>query len=237
MQILFILRKLEPVSSKSDKKLAIYCRITIDGKRAVFSTQLKIADKYWNQKAQAITLRNEEARQDNETLRFIRTSLKEIHNRLLRERKRITVQIIKNTYFQKDKPIPTFLDCFQSLIKRLAKEGVALSTVQTYRYKYQNTERYLQEQKKLKILPDEFTPAMADNFVFWLKTEKECNHNHSIKHLQLVKQVLRFAVKQEFIQEIPSNTIVLLWKNIQLRLLYPLMSWKELVVIPLISLI
>lgn len=80
MEILFVLR----LNKRNKYRPAtIYCRITLNGKRApAFSTYLKIDPKEWESKAQKIISSRSGTDQDNDTLDNIRNCLKDIYNEL-----------------------------------------------------------------------------------------------------------------------------------------------------------
>jgi site-specific recombinase XerD len=210
MEILFVLRK----SKRNKLKPAtLYCRITIDGKRAPgdFSTFIRIKEEHWQSKAQKIILPDGatdaeglSADHDNDTLINIRNTIKEIYNEFIRKGKPVTANLIKLEYLSRGKPSHTFIQIFEEVIKRKSARKMAKGTIQHNESKYRNTVRFLSSVNRLDLLPEEFTIKLADNFEQWLRTELEkCSHNHAMKHLQLVKQVLKHAARQQYIMVSP----------------------------------
>jgi integrase len=199
MEILFVLRKNK---RNKEKSATIYCRITVDGKRANgdFSTFVKTSPECWDSKAQKILSKSLEASEDNDTLTNIRSGLKEVYNDFMRRQKPITAQLLKLEYLQRAKPGRTFLQVFAELITRKEARKKAEGTIKHNWSKFRNCERFLASIGRLDLLPDEFTIKLADDFEHYLRTTlKACSHNHAMKHIQLLKQVLKHAARQQYI--------------------------------------
>jgi hypothetical protein len=135
MEILFLLRKNKRNLYKS---ATVYCRLTVDGKRANadFSTFVKVDPMDWNPKAQKSFLKNSGTEQDNDTLDNIRNSLKIFLMILIRRQRPVTAQAIKMEYLQSTKPRLSFLQLFKQLIERKKTKKLAAGTVRHNESKY-----------------------------------------------------------------------------------------------------
>ena len=88
--------------STPDDQGVLYTRITYNGKRTEFSTSRKINLRLWSSKSGKAKGTSEESRAVNRFLDSIRASLYEIHDRLLRESRRISATTIKEIYLGKE---------------------------------------------------------------------------------------------------------------------------------------
>lgn len=199
MEILFVLR-----SNKRNKHkpATIYCRITVNGKRApAFSTFIKTTTYEWDSKAQKIISSRSGTDQDNDTLDNIRNSLKDIYNELIRRQKPITANIIHQLYKKEERPSVTFLEIFEQLIERKKERKLADGTIEHNTYKFNNTKYFLQSIGRTDLLADEWNENLAYEFEDYLFKElKQCSNNHAARHIQLIKAVLKLAVRKRYIQ-------------------------------------
>jgi integrase/recombinase XerD len=198
MEVLFVLR-----SNKRDKTRmsTLYCRITYNGKRASeFSTFVNVWPQQWHSKTQVVIGKGPEVAADNDTLQNIRTTLKEIYNEWTRKGKPITAQALKLEYTRMNQPVITFLKAFTELLERKRVLKMAHNTLRQNMAKYNNTKKFLDAISRPDLLPEEFDERLADNFRIWLLTNlAKCGNDHAMKHLQLIKQVLKHCVRQKYL--------------------------------------
>ena len=96
----------------------IYTRITYKGKRAEFSTGRRIILQSWNSKIGKARGISDEARAVNRYLDTIRAALYEINDRLLREDRIISANIIKDIHLGKQEKQYMLLEIFGIIMIR-----------------------------------------------------------------------------------------------------------------------
>jgi integrase/recombinase XerD len=209
MEILFVLR----LNPRDKTKLAtIYCRLTLEGQRAGdFSTFEHVLPDEWHAKGQLVISGTEEARLTNEALSGIRNDLKGIYNRLkIDPEVSLSAVGIKAEYLRKEIPSRTFADVFMLLMERKKLLKRAKGTIDGNFYKFSNLKAFLKAKGKEKLLPGQFTETVADEFEFWLRGNlPSCGIEHVAKHLQLVKETLKLAVKLGDINRNPLEALTL----------------------------
>jgi site-specific recombinase XerD len=206
LETLFVLRLNQQAK---ERPATIYCRITVNGLRSGdFSTFIKVLPQHWERKAQLITSGTEEADQDNERLRQIRTTLKTIFNRLCQERENVTAYLVKEEFLSQAKPEKTLLEVFQEFVDRqhklVSRGKVALNTMKGYRSRLNILREYLTSHKKEGLVCDLVTNKFAHAYTLHLKTKEDpCGQNAAMKHVRGISQVLDYAVQQEYIKANP----------------------------------
>ena len=84
--------------SGSDGKSPIYCRITIEGRRAEFSTGKRVEASNWETKPGIAKGKIEEAMHINKELTKIKSDLQRTFDRLEAVQQRVTAEMLRNTY-------------------------------------------------------------------------------------------------------------------------------------------
>lgn len=201
--ILFFLRN----RGKSESNLStIYARITVDSKRSEFSTQHKATDK-WDPKLGKMTGTSAEARMVNRHLDDVRTKIYEIYDRLLREDKPISAQIIRDMYQGKDDEQRMLLELFKEhndRIESLIGKGYSTGTLQRYKAARTHLKNYLLFLKRAGDIPlREIDYQFISGFEHYLKSEKNCAHNTATKYIVNFKKIMRIALANQYIDKDP----------------------------------
>ena len=127
----------------------IYVRITIDGKRAEFSTGRKVQPRIWDAAYGKVLGFSQEVRQLNSYLSKIRTDLY-LHADKLRDRGQVLTAVsLKESYLGLDKPSKMLLEIFQEhndQVDSLVGRDFAEGTAERYRTTKSHLSEYLQRE-------------------------------------------------------------------------------------------
>jgi len=193
-------------AKKSLKAATIYARITVDSKRSEFSTQHKATEK-WDPKLGKMTGTSAEARMVNRHLDDVRTKIYEIYDRLIREDKPVSAQIIRDIYQGKDDEQRMLLELFKEhndRIESLIGKGYSNGTLQRYKAARTHLENYLLFlKKKNDIALREIDYQFISGFEHYLKSQKNCAHNTATKYIVNFKKIMRIALANQFIDKDP----------------------------------
>ncbi|MEZ7497107.1 site-specific integrase [Leeuwenhoekiella aequorea] len=193
-------------AKKSLKAATIYARITVDSKRSEFSTQHKATEK-WDPKLGKMTGTSAEARMVNRHLDDVRTKIYEIYDRLIREDKPVSAQIIRDIYQCKDDEQRMLLELFKEhndRIESLIGKGYSNGTLQRYKAARTHLENYLLFlKKKNDIALREIDYQFISGFEHYLKSQKNCAHNTATKYIVNFKKIMRIALANQFIDKDP----------------------------------
>jgi site-specific recombinase XerD len=189
----------------------IYCRLTVQGTSKEFSTQLWIEDKKWNVDASKVIGNSEASKSANYTLYTIKTSLFNIRASLQEQGKLITSIIVINTHLGKTGTKYTLIDIHryynEKHIKPLLNKDYSDGTYERYKTSLEHTKRFLKfKYGSDDIAMEELNLAFATGYEFYLKTERDCSHNTTLKYIKNLKAVINFGVKQGWIIANPLNT-------------------------------
>ncbi len=201
----FILRNKE-----IDGKQPLYARITVNKTRCELSLKYCLHKKDWNDARGIAKPRNEELKQVNSYLEEIRGKLARHYRELLMEEKAVNAETVKDAYAGKVKEQKTYslgwlIAHHNDMMKAVLKRGSMKN--------YYTTEKYIKNFLKrnyhkgdilLRDLRYEFITA----FEFFIrshpvKKNDPCTNNGTMKHLERLKKIVAWALKNEWIDKNP----------------------------------
>ena len=179
------------------EKAAIYCRITVNGKRAELSVKRFIEPSKWIKTAGMVKGSSEEARIINNQLDIIRTSIYRIYVEQTSLGKFITSDLLKNEFLGNTEKEKTFLEAFKyhnDQMKELIGVDVVKSTHTKFETVYKKCSDFLKKRiKRSDVYLKELDYKFITDFEHYLKTEG-ITHNTAMKYIRNVKKVINQTV-------------------------------------------
>lgn len=179
------------------EKAAIYCRITVNGKRAELSVKRFIEPSKWIKTAGMVKGSSEEARIINNQLDIIRTSIYRIYVEQTSLGKFITSDLLKNEFLGNTQKEKTFLEAFKyhnDQMKELIGVDVVKSTHTKFETVYKKCSDFLKKRiKRSDVYLKELDYKFITDFEHYLKTEGIA-HNTAMKYIRNVKKVINQTV-------------------------------------------
>ena len=117
-KVLFYLKKNAP---KKNGKVAIMCRITIDGNQAQFSTKQEVLPDKWDLKFGRVSGKADEALKINLKLDEVRTRLQSLYDELIKHDNFVTADKLKNTFLGFDVTEETLLSFYKKFLEDFTK--------------------------------------------------------------------------------------------------------------------
>lgn len=214
LNILFYLKRGR--STPNDISI-IYTRITINGKRSEFSTGRQIELRKWSSGSGNAKGNSEESKSINRYLDSIKTKLYDIYYRLSRDNQSISSKIIRDIYFGKGEEERMLMEIFQEhndQMKKLIGKGFTKGTMQRYDACKNHIENYLLFDYKKKDIPvQEVDHKFITGFDHYLKSQKDCAHNTSLKYIVNFKKIIRIAYANQWIDRDPFFHWKGTWKS------------------------
>ena len=185
----------------------LYARITFNGKRAEFSTSRKIDLRFWNSRSGKAKGNSERAKSIDRFIESIKASIYDVYDRLVREKKTISARIIRDEYFGKEEEPHMLIEIFQQHndeMERLIGKGYTKGTMQRYKACKKHIEEYLLYTYKKKDIPvQEVDHKFITGFEYYMKSQKDCAHNTTVKYIVNFKKIIRIAYANQWIERDP----------------------------------
>lgn len=196
--------------TNKESKHPIYCRVTAQGKSRQFSTQVWVLDNKWNPSSSKVIGTNESAKTANNSLDGIRQNLMNVRADLQQQGKLITAELVVNIHLGKAEKQYTLIQIHEyhneQYVKKLIGKDFALGTYGRYQASLDHVKRFLKYKDSTNdILLSELSYSFATDYEFYLKTERNCAHNTTIKYIKNLKAVINYAVKQEWLKYNPLD--------------------------------
>jgi hypothetical protein len=150
----------------------------------------------------------EDARKINDILDGFKMKAYDYQRELMTENKPITIDNFRLKWYGKSMERPRMLmEIFEQHNKQmtaLVNKEFAPLTLERYETSKRHTESFLKWKYKvgdidIKALKYEF---IAD-YEFWLKTERKCDHNTTVKYLSNFKKIVNICIKNGWLDRDP----------------------------------
>lgn len=214
MNILFYPKK----SERNDVGMVmLYARITINGKRGEFSLGRRIDEQRWDSRGGKLRGTTTEVSNFNRFLDNVKNRLYDIYDSLLKEREDISATIIKNIYLGKEGKEYMLLEIFQEHndeIESLLGKGFTKGTLQRYKAAYKHVSAYIIQNYHRNDIPvRRVDHKFITGLEFFLKSQRNCEHNTAIKYVVNFKKIMRIALANEWITKDPFFHWKASWKT------------------------
>jgi len=213
----FVLRSNRQQNGKS----AVYARITINGTRCELALKEYLLPADWNVGKGMAVPRNKALKQFNSYLEEVRGKLARHYRELQMNGERLTAAAVKDAYsgIIKEKKVDHSLlwvvSQHNSMMQQVLKKGSMKNYLTTERYLKLFLSKYL---KTADILLKDLAYEFITAFEFYIRTQPmkksdPCTNNGTMKHLERLKKIVNWAVKNEWIDKNPFANFQLKFKR------------------------
>lgn len=202
--LLFYLKK-----SKSNQEgpVSIYARITIDSKRAEFSTGRDCNPERWNSHAGRCDGTKEEIRALNTYLDTIQAKMYDAHRKLLDAGSLITVETLKNKFSGKNQKPISLVKIFQDhndKMKALLGKEFAPGTLQRYEISLKHTIDFIKWKFNTSDIDiRSINLAFITEYEFYLRSVRNCGNNSAVKYIKNFGKIIRICIANGWLDQSP----------------------------------
>ena len=143
----------------------------------------------------------------NHYLETVKAKFYQIHRELEINGKKVTANVVRDRYHGKDESSKTLVDVYKEHNKK-CRALIGIDFTESTVEKFDTSLARLQEYIKYRcgtddILLSEINTQFINDFDFYLKTVRKCQHNSSLKHLKNLKKIIRIALANDWIKKAP----------------------------------
>ena len=202
ISVLFYAKKSK---TKSNFRVPIYLRITVNGKRAEFSTGKDVEISKWSSAQNRLKGNSEEARAINKYLDILKSNVLVLENKLALSRESFDAIDIKNLLTGANTTerylIPIFEEHNTKIEKLLGKE-YAPATLKNFKTCLAHLKEFLWKfHKKSDIDIQKLEPSFLNDFDFFLRTKPNINNNSAVKHTKNLSKILKLCYQNNWIEK------------------------------------
>lgn len=199
-------------------EVAIQLKVTVNKEKIEVSINQTIKPELWNSSTEKATGKDRKSLEINSRLDSIRFRLMEINGEDISARK-----IVNKYKGIETEPRIILLSIFQEHNERCHKlEGkdMSRSTIMRYETAYRRTQGFIQFQyKKEDVDIEEVNYQFVKDYEFFLKTERDCNYNSTMKYLKNFKKIIRIALANEWLKKDPFMNFKMTYEEVQCEFL------------------
>ncbi|MBD1365352.1 site-specific integrase [Mucilaginibacter sp. ZT4R22] len=193
----------------ADGTAPIYLRITIDGQRIEVSSKRNANPSKWNASAQKLAGTGEQVRSVNEYLKTLEHQIYEVYRQMIEKKLPLTAANLKNVLLGKEeKPVgKTLIPIFKqhnSEVRALIGKEFAKGTFDRYETSLKHTKDFLLWKYKVADIGiDGIDHEFIMAYDFYLRTERNCNNNSTVKYLKNFKKIILICIANGWLDKDP----------------------------------
>ena len=178
-KVLFYLKKNAP---KKNGKVAVMCRITVNGKQSAFSTKLDISATNWDLKYGRVLGKSREAQEVNGKLDKIRLGIEECYSKILKNEGAVNSAKLKNAFLGMESRELTFFKFYEQFLSDYEKKVNSGLRVNGTRSKYKTLLKHLRNFALTKygysdLSFNDLTSDFVQDFDYYLRDDQSLTHN------------------------------------------------------------
>lgn len=189
----------------------ICMRITVNGKRAEIQIKRSVEVNKWNAQRECATGKDRKHQELNHYIETVRTRVLKIHRELEQDGKPVTAEILKNLFNGANQPPKMLLERFREHNEKyrvLIGKDVVEATVLRYERTVRYLEEFLKKEYKSSDIPfRNIDRQFVEKFEYFIKTEKNCAQNATVKYLKILKKIVTLALTNKWMTENPFTGI------------------------------
>lgn len=187
--------------------IPIYFRITVDGIPKELSTKRSCEPNRWNPAAERASGTKEDARALNAYLDTLQAKAYEAKRQLIESNQMITAAAIKDQLLgtdQRNKSLIKIFENYNDKVKKLIGIDYSVATWTKYDRTKRFTHLFIQWKYKEQDLPIQcLNMEFVNDLELWLKTERKCGQNATMKYISILKMIVLFCVDNNWLEKDP----------------------------------
>ncbi len=197
-------------------EVPVIMRITINGQRVSFTTNIFIQPKLWDNAKQKVKGNSDLVKEYNNKILYFTSAAWNHYNDAFRKDKAISPETIRDLLLNKSRPIHTLMEVISYHIENLTKRvelDISVNTVKKYKTIERKIKVFLQKKySRSDINLSDLSHKFIVEFDLYMKTEG-LKHNAAIKNLQQLKSVIRVCVQNGWLEKDPFTNYKLSLKD------------------------
>ena len=209
---------LKRAKSNTSGLVPIFQRITVNGQRIDKSTGKYVEQELWSTEGAKMKGKSEQARSINNHLEKLINQISDAEKQLTLHRKDINYLNMKNILTGKVEEVRTIVPIFNDhndKIQALVCTGeYAQGTVERYKITLRHVKSFLKSKYNVNdIAIDKIDFAFIMDFDFYLRTQRNCKNNSSVKYIKNFRKIYNVCLDNEWVTKDPfkkykSKTII-----------------------------
>jgi site-specific recombinase XerD len=187
--------------------IPIYLRITVDGVPKELSTKRTCDPGRWNSASERALGSREDSRALNAYLDTLQAKVYEAKRKMIESNQIVMSSSIKDHLLgndQRNKMLIKIFENYNDNVKKLIGIDYSEATWTKYDRTKRFTQFFIQWKYKEKDLPIQcLNMEFVNDLELWLKTERKCGQNSTLKYISILKMIILFCVNNNWLDKDP----------------------------------
>lgn len=194
--------------AKEDGLVPIFMRIGIGLKRINIITKIYVKPADWSVQNCKLKTNNEESRRINKMLEAFKLKAFDHQRELMTEGKEVSLENIKakwyGTSIEKPRMLMEVFKQHNDQMKALINQEFSPLTFERYETSFRHTQEYMRWKYQIDDIDiKQLNYEFISNYEFWLKSERKCDHNTTVKYLSNFKKIVHICIKNGWLDRDP----------------------------------
>jgi integrase len=204
LNLMFFIRRNRQLK---DVNRPIYVRISIDKERVDVSTGQSVPEIIWIPEFGMETGNTKEARILNRHIDKVKKGILDHYTQILVEGKEVTAKTVRNAWLGIIENERTIIGIFKEhndQARLLINKDFSPAKVQRYETTLKHVQNYIKWRfRKNDLALSSITHDFISGLELYLKTERDCGHNTTIKYIKNFKEIVRIAMANGWLKSDP----------------------------------
>jgi integrase len=189
----------------------LFMRVTINGRRWETSTQVGVDPDKWDSKKEKARGSDRNSYLVNETIDNARHKVQNIKLKMSQEEKPLTLANIQYGFTDRQRVERTIVKLFDehnnNCVRKIGVQ-MAKATYERYLTCYKHFKDFLSFEYKVDDLPIcDINKDVYEKFELYLRTEKKCANNTTIKYIRNFNKIVRIAIEKGWLRSSPYKEV------------------------------
>ncbi len=183
-------------------------RVTLGGERFEVTTKVYIREEQWSTEAGKMKGNSEEAKRTNSLLDAMRVRAFDYQREILNEGKPLTMDTFKVKWLdivtERPRMLLEIFEHHNKQMKELVGKEFSPLTYERYKTSKSHTHDFLKWKYNINDMNiNDLNFEFITDYEFWLKSERKCDHNTSMKYLSNFKKIVNICLKNGWLPRNP----------------------------------
>jgi integrase len=191
-----------------DGEAPIHMRIQIGIQRLDILTKIYVKPNEWSSQSGKLKTNSSDAKRINKLLEGFKLKAFDLQRELMTEGKEVSLENIKAKWYgtsvEKPRMIMEVFKQHNDQMKALINQEFSPLTFERYKTSFRHTQEYMRWKYQIDDIDiKQLNYEFISNYEFWLKSERKCDHNTTVKYLSNFKKIVHICIKNGWLDRDP----------------------------------
>lgn len=196
----------------------IYLKIKVDKQSAELAILRTINPNLWSTEKNGATGTTKEAKDINSYISYVKQQVNEHLSAMREDGREINAKSLKNAFLginEDERKIAAIFAEHNKSVKILIGKDFAPATHQRYETCLMHLRTFIKEKYKVDdISINKLNPDLIRGFELYLKTDRSCNHNTTVKYIRNFKKIVKICYGNGWMKSDPFTNIRLKMRKV-----------------------